>query len=201
MIVGFTGYAGSGKDEAAKALCSLGWERIAFGDAIREVALGFNPIVADDKGHHHMTLRSFVARYGWDDAKRLFSDVRRTLQYTGQTLRNVDEDFWVNIVKRKIAALDKPRVVVPDVRYPNEAEMCDIVIRIVRPGVGLVNDHESEMALDKECYATIVNDGSVDALHRAVQCAVGTRLMTMAIRGGEVLAIRGSAVSPRNVAP
>jgi dephospho-CoA kinase len=45
MIVGISGYARSGKDEAAKALVEMGFERRAFADKLREFLLALNPMV------------------------------------------------------------------------------------------------------------------------------------------------------------
>ena len=52
MIIGLTGYAGAGKDEAANALTAQGWRRFSFADAVRELLLEINPIIGehDDGG-------------------------------------------------------------------------------------------------------------------------------------------------------
>ncbi len=54
-IIGFCGYPGSGKDEAAKFLTARGWQRVAFADPLRAMALAIDPYVAlstpaDDSG-------------------------------------------------------------------------------------------------------------------------------------------------------
>ena len=43
MLVGITGYAGSGKDTAALALLNNGFERRAFADPLRAGLLGIDP--------------------------------------------------------------------------------------------------------------------------------------------------------------
>lgn len=44
-IIGLCGYPGSGKDEAAKFLIARGWQRIAFADPLRAMALAIDPFV------------------------------------------------------------------------------------------------------------------------------------------------------------
>ncbi len=36
MLVGLTGYAGSGKDAAAAGLTAIGWKRVSFAEPLRK---------------------------------------------------------------------------------------------------------------------------------------------------------------------
>lgn len=173
QVIGFCGYAGSGKDEAAKALVELGWERIAFADPIREIALAIDPIVSM-KGFRLATL---VRRHGWTKAKEL-GEVRRLLQRIGtEAGRNIlGEFFWSEIGHNRAIDCGK-NVVFTDVRFHNEVEMIrelgGKIIRIVRPGVGPANGHESELAIDEiETDAVIQNEGSSEELWEKVRSLV-----------------------------
>lgn len=177
-LVGLCGYAGSGKDEAAKALTAIGWQRVAFADAVREVALAINPIVGYKSAYtYHSSLvgpvyldgRSWwkpwtwlaefaplairladvVAEYGWLKAKKR-DEVRYLLQAIGtEAGRNIlGENIWVDAAIRKSSG----DTVFTDVRFPNEVaairERNGILVRITRPGVGPVNGHASETIID-----------------------------------------------------
>jgi hypothetical protein len=61
------------------------------------------------------------------------------------------------------------RIVIPDVRFPNEARMIENqdgeVWRINRHNHGAVNDHISERALDNHMFKRVLyNDGTLDDL-------------------------------------
>lgn len=164
-LVGLTGYAGVGKDEAAKGLIAAGWTRQAFADPVRSMALAIDPLV---QGAGHVdSLSWFVGQVGWDRAKAI-PDVRRFLQRLGTdgVRAHLGADAWVRAFD--LARDRRVDTVAPDVRFPNEADhirrMGGIVIRIDRPGVGPVNGHVSEQVDGLVVDATVVNDGTIDQL-------------------------------------
>lgn len=141
-LVGIAGYAGSGKDTAADVLVELGWQRVAFAGALKDLA----------------------GRIGWDGRKD--EPGRRLLQDLGVAARDIlGADVWVNALMGSLPE----RAVVTDVRFPNEvAAIHDhggLVVRVVRTGVVPANDHVSEIALDGVDMPTIWNDGPVHQLH------------------------------------
>lgn len=178
MIIGLNGFAGSGKDEAAKALVAAGFTRIAFADVLRDMAYAMDPYVletieSDGDMFIFRRLSKVVDNYGWDFAKNNFPDVRRTLQRLGTDAGRdiLGENIWINTAFNRANAAD---IVVTDVRFPNEAESIQArggkVVRIERPGLARVNDHPSETSLlDYPFDVTIVNDGTIDDLYNKVQ--------------------------------
>ena len=165
-VVGLTGYAGSGKDTAAGGLVAVGYQRMAFADGVRELALAVDPWIAS-QGLSPVPLRLslLVAKRGWHWAKG-FPEVRETLQNIGKGVRDiVGPRAWVDALDRRWRAAGSPDVVVTDVRYPNEAawvkDRGGMVIRVDRPGIGPVNGHESETLVGAiAADATVVNDGT-----------------------------------------
>lgn len=166
LVIGLCGYAGSGKDLAAKGLTERGWLRIAFADGIRDVLRKIDPLVTMAGGYR---LDALVAEEGWDAAKKN-PDVRRLLQTTGTAVRDViGDNAWVYVAEQKMFEAGIQNVVYTDTRFPEEVEMIrsnmGAIVRIVRPGVGPVNGHISETAIDDiEPDFTIVNDGTVEEL-------------------------------------
>jgi len=114
-----------------------------------------------------------VDQHGWDWAKNNVPDVRRLLQRLGtEAGRDIlGVNIWVDTA---FARVDNDKVVVTDVRFPNEADGIrqrgGEVVRIERPGVGPRNNHPSETSLlDYEFDVTIYNDGTIEDLHRKVR--------------------------------
>jgi hypothetical protein len=99
-------------------------------------------------GHGHLAW-TVQGMGGWEAAKDMYPEVRKFLQRLGDGGRQVfGEDFWVDRLMERARSYD--RVVIPDVRYPNEAaaiqELGGVVIRIDRPG-HVPQGHVSETAL------------------------------------------------------
>lgn len=149
-IVAFAGYATSGKDTAARCLIERGYTRLAFADALKRVAVKCNPGIdvdysddhRDRAGYLYRVLDAVEANDGsecvWDYLKHIPA-AREFLQNLGQSIRDLDEDFWIRQVEKQIlATADQERCVSPggatyyrtvpkptvitDVRYPNEAK-------------------------------------------------------------------------------
>lgn len=177
-IVGFCGYPGSGKDEAAKILIAHGWQRLAFADPLRAMLLALDPLVftAGDKGIQRLSV--LVENKGWIEAKKL-PEVRCLLQRMGtEAGRNVlGENIWVDTAQRSIEI--GKRVIFTDVRFPNEAEMIHSrggkLYWVGRPGVDRVNVHSSEN-YSFEIDGRILNDGTIEDLHNKVLEIVGISL-------------------------
>lgn len=160
-IIGLSGYSGVGKDTVAKMLVPRGYGQLAFADSIRALAFDLDPAVHDQ-----------VQMFGWDKAKQ--NDyVRRYLQKLGVTARKyLGPEVWVNAAMLRVGATGN--YVITDVRFPNEARriktMGGKVVRIDRPGVGPVNGHVTEVAMDEydEFDEVIVNYGTPEQLFELV---------------------------------
>ena len=175
MIVGITGYAGSGKDTAADYLVSkYGYERRGLADPIRQALYALNPQVAVGQ-----TLRVVVDWIGWDGAKRQFPEVRRLLQVFGTEVgrETFGSEFWLNLFDDWLyerSPTYQRNVVVPDVRFKNEAEFLKTnygakLLHITRQGVEALNSHASEAGgLDAYVTHTIQNDSTIQALHAKI---------------------------------
>lgn len=172
MILGLTGYAGSGKDALAKSLKLRGdFYRIAFADKVREMALTLNPDIFSEEYDSYFELRRFVDRVGWDAAKKE-DEVREYLQRLGHGSREVlGDDVWVRASRATlIGHLEQNHnVVFTDVRYHNELSFIKAnggkVFRIEREGVVAVNGHITETNVDDlPVDGVIFNNGSIQDL-------------------------------------
>jgi hypothetical protein len=172
MIVGFTGYARSGKDTAAKG---LGWPRLAFADAVKSLLLQIDPYVACGT-----RLSTVVQMCGWEQAKANV-EVRRLLQQLGGGARErLSGDVWIKKIEPLLA--DGSDIVITDVRYLNEGEMIrdygGMVLRIERDGVGPASGHDSETELEQIDALRVKNNGTVGELHEKVVAIVyGSKML------------------------
>lgn len=178
MLIGITGLARHGKDSAANRLVErLGFTKLGFADAVREMAVAINPFVHTGQNRHFTDGDTPFARYsdvlsavGYETAKS-YSDVRRLLQRIGtEGGRGVlGADVWVGAMMRKLGSLTSglpihENIVISDVRFENEADLIrgfgGFVLRVVRPNFdnGLPPLHASEsgvstLAVDYEIEA------------------------------------------------
>lgn len=177
MLIGLAGYARTGKDTVGRYLCEEhDFIRVAFADALRDLALGVDPIIGAYADDTPMRLGEVVSVHGWEAAKDGWPEIRRLLQRLGTEGGRavLGDDVWVNAAMAQVNG----RTVFTDVRFPNEAEAImnagGQVWEIVRPGVGPVSDHPSETALDGFPFSlTILNNGTYDDLRWSVNEAVG----------------------------
>lgn len=175
-LIGLGWQKQAGKDTAAQALVDRGWVRLAFADAIKQMACTIDPIVGINHRDEPLRLVNAVDEMGWELAKDLY-EVRRFLQELGVSARKtIDPMVWVDVVMRQAYTLlfDKhKKVVITDVRFPNEVEQIreagGKLIHIDRPMIQHLDPaqlHPSETSLRPEDFDhTIVNTGSVESLH------------------------------------
>lgn len=171
MIFGLCGYAGVGKDTAARVLVEeFGYKRVAFADPMREALEALDPLIPCPKAPPRRLLR-LVDELGWEVVKG-DPEVRRLMQQLGTEVgRNIiGQDIWVNLAAREM----DDRTVVTDVRFPNEARLIrgrgGVLVRLDRPGFGPVNEHISDRASANWTYEHhITNDGDVGLLHHKMR--------------------------------
>jgi hypothetical protein len=120
-VVGFVGVIGSGKDFSAdKYVFEKGFTRISFADPIRLLlSIIFGGEVVYEK-YSKFKNTNLVLGFFW---KTLTG--RELLQKLGHGIRLIfGNDIYLEVMDRKIESLppSSPGVVIPDVRYFNEAE-------------------------------------------------------------------------------
>ncbi len=150
-IVGLCGRKGSGKDTAAAVLTARGYENVKFAGGLKTM------------------LRALLSYQGygvWEIDEMIEGSLKETTmdtlagkdpRYAMQTLGSewgrklMGEDFWVETAISRMKKFD--RVVVTDVRFPNEAEAIEklggIIVGVtadwIKPQEG---EHESEAKID-----------------------------------------------------
>lgn len=187
-IIALSGYARSGKDEAAKVLVEeFGFQQVAFADKLREMLYQLNPIVslkplvewyavdgvAVSDGHGTLKalyVKDVIDEYGWNGYKEspYGTEIRRLLQRLGTEAgrQTLWDSIWIDAALTGLG--DDAKVVVSDARFFNEfdavRERGGRIWRIERPGVGPANDHpsETEAVSYPNFELTLNNDGTLD---------------------------------------
>ena len=175
FIVGFTGPAGVGKDAAAGMLIhelramSITAAGVAFATPIKDMAAALLRAAGASVSDIEACKRDRDAR----PLPGVDITMRRILQTLGTEWGRelVDEELWIKVLLSRVDRLPfADVVVVPDVRFENEAralkERGGMIVRVERD-VEPVEAHASETPLPEELVDVVVdNSGSLDDLHR-----------------------------------
>jgi len=173
-VIGITGPAGSGKDTAADFLLErlpFGYRKVSFAGPLKEM-------VATGLGLSHDQL------YG--DEKDIVDDVygitpRRIMQTLGTEWgRNlIHPDVWVKVMESLYSRPGYGELVIPDVRFENEADFVrehGVLIHIVGRfdnGDSVVEDHVSESGINIDTRDLIIrNDDVIASFHEYIREAL-----------------------------
>lgn len=175
-IIGLHGLARSGKDTLASYLVEHhGFVRIGLADPLRKFVSDITGIPLEDL----MDGPTKETPLEWLNNKS-----PRVLMQTlgtewGREL--IDPEMWLKVAHQAIRRARQdgaPGVVIPDIRFDNEAWFTKAcggeVFKVVRDGAAPVSAHVSEAGIDESLIAGIVNNnGPLSALaHAAQQLAV-----------------------------
>lgn len=182
MIIGLSGYAGSGKSTAAAALVDIGWSQRKFAGPLKAMmralldAQGATPekiermIEGDLKEVSSLYLGGQTPRYAMQALGTEWGRLRLT------------DSIWVDAALRTV----KGPTVFDDVRFDNEAEairaLGGIIVRIERPGVGPVSDHVSERLPGSHGMVRVWNTGDKADLAREMRSVAASYESALARR-------------------
>lgn len=152
-IIGLTGPKGVGKTTFAK---DMPRHRFSFADPLRAIMDVF-------LGHFDMSVENFD-----DNKEEKISNLGVSFRQAMQTLgtewgrKHINPDVWVEAMESRLSRFHKDRIVIDDVRFPNEAEMIRArggkIWRLSRKGFEPSGDsHVSEAGLPDELI-----DGEVE---------------------------------------
>lgn len=184
-LIGICGRARHGKGEVAAILVELGFTEAQFSSPLKELLLHMDPLIPYEGDqlippYPYKRLSEIVEEVGLDEAKTM-PEVRRLLQTLGNGAREiVHPDTWVEGFKyrHRDKLLIGEKLVVSDMRYPNEAaivrDLGGEVWKVVRPdfdnGLGELTANASETSVDDiHPNLTILNDNTLESLRHKVR--------------------------------
>ena len=176
LLIGLTGFAGSGKDSVRELLQARGYAGFAFADPIRLMlrdllsSSGIDTNYMDDRALKEAAIPALGVSY----------------RHLAQTLgtewgRSLQDDFWLRLAGAHMAdAVDfagSVRFVISDVRFLNEAEWVrargGVIWYINRNSAVPVRPHVSESEISRlSVDHWIGNDGTLAELASAVDEAL-----------------------------
>ena len=157
QIIGFCGPIGGGKDTAAEICEEFGYDKVGFADHLKATC-------------KFLTGHDYTLRQTKDSEVLPGVTGRKLLEKIGQTMRNLDENFWVDQI------LSRGNLAICDVRYPNEVEAIQktggVAIKIIREGCQRTG-HESDNWEELKSDFCIINDGTPEDFKNEVRNLIG----------------------------
>ena len=186
IVVGIAGKARAGKDSFACFLADAFNSRheryrarvVSLAAPLKEMLVPLIKCFVEDNPYYYV---HFDKK---DEPLPGLHDVspRRLMQTLGTEWGRhiVDEDLWCEVLDRKVAEFEKeineedkdlvPVIIVPDVRFDNEAAYTDYMYLVNRALVQEVEEHYSELGISEYLIKrTIDNNGSLAALKKKAQ--------------------------------
>lgn len=202
-IIGISGYSGSGKDEVCSKIQQLDansdWQRKKWAGKLKQIAsilTGIPQVMFEDNEFKKSNLGP---QWNYNDFGRIGGkknqemSVRELLQKLGtDALRNtLHNDVWVNALMADYLPIqyhdggnfyhkgEYPNWIITDTRFPNEAQAIKdaggIVIRVDRMHLAPINEHYSEIALDRWDFDYYIeNSGTQNDLYDRVDDFLAT---------------------------
>lgn len=177
IVVGISGPAGSGKDHAADVMLEKLQEngipaaKYSFAFPIKNVAQ-FLFGLTDDEMYSEEGKKE-ISRYGYGMTNR------KILQLIGtESFRDVfNENIWIDFAERFIAESGVEVIIIPDVRFENEAEFIKANGYLItvdptgREGFEEISekDHASEKGFTSKPNVVIENKGTVEEFNEEVK--------------------------------
>lgn len=196
MIIGISGYAGSGKDEIASIIQRIqpdkDWKVKKFAGKLKTIASILTGI--PEKNFEDQDFKNTMLGNEWANRRGNHTQmsVREFMQILGtESIRiGLHRNAWVNALmcdyktEQGIDILDDgnmnlwfkdvPNWIITDCRFNNEAisikERGGVILRVNRPGVFPVNNHPSEVDLDRWNFDGVINnDGNLNDLYTKIK--------------------------------
>jgi hypothetical protein len=174
MIIGLTGYKGSGKSTAAKYLEEkYGFKRVNFKDGlVAEMKERLPDVLEQLSKYHHLSV---------DELFNIKPEIMRALmQNYGTEVRRADDpDYWVNKWNKTVSGNDV-NIVVDDVRFGNERDALlmqeGVLIRITRLDITSGGEHQSETEQEgfEADFTIVAEPGSFESIYKQIDSIIET---------------------------
>lgn len=190
-LIGITGKAGAGKDTLADYLVRQhGFSKYSLAAPMKKL-LNERFGWTDEDWSDREWKEAPIPACGYERGALGFMSPRSWAQWLGTEVGRTigGENVWVNMMAREwdrlhVAAEVRrramPLMVVPDVRFDNEAArilaLGGVVIRVVRPGAVPVAAHVSETGVQDELVQLSINNDT-DIITFLQQCVAGLELV------------------------
>lgn len=165
LIIGIAGPARSGKDTLCQFLLKTYGQagaRYAFADPMKEA---IKKAFCLDEQHVNGNLKETpIPELGSKSPRYILQTFG-----TDYAREYITAGIWLRVAERYIAALNKPVIVIPDVRFENEAEWVrqqnGVIVHLQRADAETINAHISENGIRQQPEDFVIeNNGSLETL-------------------------------------
>lgn len=169
MILGITGFKGSGKDTFAQPFIDSGFHQLRFADPLKAMLRA----MLLDAGTEPSLIHEMIEGNSKEIPFTVLGDQtpRFAMQTLGTEWRNLlHKELWTRIMARKLMFAPKQQsVIITDVRFPHEVDCLKAfggkIIKIYRKSCQVTN-HDSERHIGSlPADIVIHNNESVEWLH------------------------------------
>lgn len=180
MLIGLTGLKGSGKSEVARILCrEHGFVELAFAEPLKHGVMhmfGLAPQQVFGSFHEKEAPDAY-----WGVSPRELMQVVGTELMREELPRHLPRmrDVWIRTLGKRLASLPDARVVVSDVRFPDEVDFLrahgGVIWDVVRAHDTGVTAHKSECLGEDASFQPDVhigNHGSLEDLVHQVRANI-----------------------------
>lgn len=177
MLIGLLGIKRSGKDTSAEHLVKeYGFRSMAFADPLKSIA---STLFFFNDEQLHGDLKEVTDKEWGVTPRHVFQQLGTEIirNNMGKVIPDIGENFWVEHTRVKINRIRKEepnkRIVITDVRFPNEANLIKdkggIIIKIIRPALKSDDGHASEVQVDEiDADYNIINDSTIEDLYKKI---------------------------------
>jgi len=188
MIIGISGNNGAGKNTVGAMVSDyfnsrdIDMYQRAFADSLYEICDLIFKTPSKKECEKYPILKNMT------NDRWCGKSVRDLLIATGAFCRSINPDYWVEQLKRRLRK--GCHYVITDVRFFNEAQICDYLIHVERPGcIENVGDlwKQSDASLDtiKDQFFLIKNTGDLTRLKTFVDSVCSIIYETSEFQKGE----------------
>lgn len=172
IVIGICGKKFHGKDTIADHYVKkYGFTKISLGDSLKHAMKNIFGFTDEQLwGNQKETKDTYWNATPRDIMQYIGTDLLR--EQFGKKYPHIGESIWIMSVRRQIdnlIARGISKIIVPDLRFPNEEEMIRSfggkIIRVVRDSLASTDTHISENSSDQICVDYTVHNCVLDKLY------------------------------------
>lgn len=161
MLIGITGHKCSGKSTISQILSeALNYDIKSFATPLKKMVCALLNCTMSQLEDYDFKENTKVPKHLWPYCANGQHTVRALLQGLGDVMRKENPNVFVNCTLHDV----EDKVVISDCRFPNEAyaikKKGGVIIKIIRDGVDVSDEHQSETKIDSIDADYIIENNS-----------------------------------------
>ena len=164
-IIGISGYSGAGKTAVGYMIAEeTRLPVVHMADPLKRIIRELDPF-----DQHGVLLSTYLEIGGEAKAKADHDKYRHALRTIGEGVRDILPAFWLRALAKECVGMHS--VIVPDIRHPEDADACAVLLNVTRPGVNS-DGHSTERDMSALASHHLYNNGDLATLAAKVHAFV-----------------------------